>query len=222
MGPIYGYIYKTTNLINGKQYIGLHKGSQLDNSYYGSGTCIHRALKKYGKENFKCELIDTAYSLEELKQKEKFWIDFFKAVESANYYNLIPGGGYREVTEEQRCYLSNINKGKKHTQETKDKISKAHKGKHCGDKNNAKLPQARAKLKIKNHGKNNPVYGRHWYTDGNVVIYTYKCPDGFRPGRNRHSVGAKGRHWYNNGETELMAFECPEGYAEGRLIYDYN
>ena len=217
MGPIYGYVYKTTNLINGKQYIGLHKGSRLDGGYYGSGVYLTKALKKYGKKNFKCDLVDTAYSLEELEQKEKFWIDFFNAVDSDNFYNLIPGGACHELDLEVRHQLSIFNKGKKMSQETKDKISKSNKGKHCGDKNSAKLPQSRAKLKIKNHGKNNPVYGRHWYTDGNVVIYTYTCPEGFVPGRNRKSNGAKGRHWYNNGVDELLSVNCPEGYTEGRL-----
>ena len=209
MGPIYGYVYKTTNLINGKQYIGLHKGSRLDGGYYGSGVYLTKALKKYGKKNFKCDLVDTAYSLEDLEQKEKFWIDFFNAVDSDNFYNLIPGGACHELDLEVRHQLSISNKGKKMSQETKDKISKSNKGKHCGDKNSAKLPQSRAKLKIKNHGKNNPVYGRHWYTNGNVVIYTYKCPEGFRPGRSRH--------WYNNGVDELLSVNCPEGYTEGRL-----
>lgn len=44
-------IYKTTNLINGKIYIG--QDSKDRPNYYGSGKLIHRAIKKYGKENFK-------------------------------------------------------------------------------------------------------------------------------------------------------------------------
>lgn len=43
---MYGYIYKTTNLINGKIYIGQHKSEEYDSSYYGSGKKILRALKK--------------------------------------------------------------------------------------------------------------------------------------------------------------------------------
>lgn len=52
---MYGYIYKTTNLINNKIYIGQHKVKEekIDNSYYGSGKLIIQAIKKYGKENFK-------------------------------------------------------------------------------------------------------------------------------------------------------------------------
>ena len=45
---MYGYIYKTTNLINGKIYIGQHKSEEYDSSYYGSGKLIRRAIEKYG------------------------------------------------------------------------------------------------------------------------------------------------------------------------------
>ena len=43
---MFGYIYKTTNLINGKIYIGQHKSEVFDNSYYGSGKLIGRAITK--------------------------------------------------------------------------------------------------------------------------------------------------------------------------------
>jgi hypothetical protein len=46
------YIYITTNLINGKQYIGKHYGL-INDDYFGSGILLQKALKKYGKENFK-------------------------------------------------------------------------------------------------------------------------------------------------------------------------
>jgi hypothetical protein len=48
----YGYIYKTTNLINGKIYIGQHKGC-LSSHYIGSGKLIRWAINKYGKRNFR-------------------------------------------------------------------------------------------------------------------------------------------------------------------------
>ena len=61
-------IYKTTNLINGKTYVG--KCVREDKSYYGSGKILKQAIKKYGKKNFIRETIDTASTREELNLKE--------------------------------------------------------------------------------------------------------------------------------------------------------
>lgn len=57
---MYGYIYKTTNLINGKIYVGQHKG-KFDRGYVGSGKILKLALTKYGKQNFLTELIDIGW-----------------------------------------------------------------------------------------------------------------------------------------------------------------
>ena len=62
---MYGFIYITTNLINGKKYIGQHKGDGTDN-YLGSGDRLIIAIKKYGKCNFKREILCFAESKEEL------------------------------------------------------------------------------------------------------------------------------------------------------------
>lgn len=71
---MFGYIYKVTNMVNDKIYIGKKHSAVFLNDYYGSGLLINRAIDKYGLENFKLEMIDTADSLEELNEKEKFYI----------------------------------------------------------------------------------------------------------------------------------------------------
>ena len=53
----YHIIYKTTNLINGKIYVGMHSTDNLNDGYLGSGWILKQAIKKYGKENFKGEVL---------------------------------------------------------------------------------------------------------------------------------------------------------------------
>lgn len=67
---MYGYIYITTNLINGKQYIGQKKSDVFLEDYKGSGRDISRAFNKYGFNNFKSVLIEECDSQEELDKQE--------------------------------------------------------------------------------------------------------------------------------------------------------
>ena len=85
------YIYLTTNLINGKQYIGQHKG-ELNDSYLGSGTNILKAINKYGKENFKKEILQICENRLDADKWEQYYIEKFNAVENDNFYNLQEGG----------------------------------------------------------------------------------------------------------------------------------
>ena len=85
------FIYLTTNLINNKKYIGQHTG-YLDDNYLGSGILLTQAIEKYGRENFSREIIEICNSQEELDLSEKYWIDYYNAIEDDNYYNLQEGG----------------------------------------------------------------------------------------------------------------------------------
>lgn len=83
----YGYVYLTTNTLNGMQYIGQH-GGIFDPRYKGSGTALVEDLKKFGREHFTVSLICYAYSFEELNEMEHFYINEHNAVESPMYYNM--------------------------------------------------------------------------------------------------------------------------------------
>lgn len=85
------YIYMTTNLINGKKYIGKHKG-ELNDPYLGSGTLLLRAIKKYGKENFKKDILYISKDEKENNIKEKEFIKVYNAVNDNNFYNIHEGG----------------------------------------------------------------------------------------------------------------------------------
>lgn len=91
---MYGYIYITTNLVNGKRYIGQHRAEGFDSKYLGSGTIFVKALNKYGKSNFRTEIICECHDESELNEKEIFYIDKYDAVCREDFYN-ISFGGYR-------------------------------------------------------------------------------------------------------------------------------
>lgn len=82
-------IYKTTNLINNKIYIG--KDKYNNPKYFGSGLLIKRAIKKYGKNNFIKEIIEYCDDLLELNNKEIYWIKFYKNSNNI-LYNITNGG----------------------------------------------------------------------------------------------------------------------------------
>ena len=85
------FIYITTNLITNEKYIGKHYGTE-DDSYLGSGKILQRAILKYGKENFKREILYISKNAEENNQKEKEFIKVYNAVEDRKFYNIAEGG----------------------------------------------------------------------------------------------------------------------------------
>lgn len=108
------YIYRITNNINGKTYIGQHKYKKLNDSYMGSGKLLKRAFDKYGIENFTKEILYSKIQYQETADDmEKFAIAKERALGKAEY-NIADGG--QGV------------KGLKHSEETKKKISESKKG----------------------------------------------------------------------------------------------
>jgi group I intron endonuclease len=131
------YIYKTTNLTNHKVYIG--KSEKIfDGTYYGSGILLWKAIKKYGIENFSVEVIESCQCVEELNEREIYWINFYKE----NSYNIANGGdgGWttRFYTEEEmiayKKKLSDSRRTWKISEETREKIRLKHKGRLMGDR----------------------------------------------------------------------------------------
>lgn len=119
-------IYKTTNLVNGKSYIG--KTVREWNGYLGSGKIILRAIEKYGRENFKREILERC-SREELSEREIYWIAKLKPD-----YNIAKGGeGGDTFTNNPnkdiiREKIRKIHKGRKNTQETRRRMSEVRMG----------------------------------------------------------------------------------------------
>ena len=85
------YLYKTTNLINNKIYIGAHQTKNINDGYIGSGLHLQRAIKKYGKENFKKEILKYFDNEIDMFVEESLVVntDFIKRKDT---YNIVKGG----------------------------------------------------------------------------------------------------------------------------------
>lgn len=84
-------IYKTTNLINNKIYVGMHSTDNLNDGYLGSGWILKQAIKKYSKENFKREVLLVLPSRKEAREVEALLVDT-EFISRQNTYNLQEGG----------------------------------------------------------------------------------------------------------------------------------
>lgn len=89
---MFGFIYETTNLINGKKYIGKKKYIKNWENYLGSGVLLKKAIKKYGKENFRRIILCECGTEEDLNKKEKYYIKLYNAINNEIYYNIAEGG----------------------------------------------------------------------------------------------------------------------------------
>ena len=135
----FGIIYKATNKINGKSYVGQTiQGMKIRKHQHkcdSDDTYFHRAIKKYKIDNFSWKILEHCGSREELNEMEVHYIKQYNALKPGGY-NLTCGGdsGF-ECSEETRLKISNALKGKPLSDETKRKLS------------------------IALSGKNNPMYG---------------------------------------------------------------
>ncbi|CAB4182086.1 grpIintron_endo, group I intron endonuclease [uncultured Caudovirales phage] len=141
-------IYKTTNLINNRYYIGKHKTKNVNDSYMGSGKLLKWAIEKYGIENFSKEILFVFDNEEDMNKKEKELV-----VLSEETYNLCKGGngGFGYINNSDIIKF----KGKTHTDSTKQKIRE----KRIGVTNF--IPNEETKLKISNSklGKSTALKG---------------------------------------------------------------
>lgn len=148
-------VYKTTNLINGIIYIGVHKTTNINDSYLGSGKILKTAIKKYGRESFKKEILfifnnsDIAYKKEKEIVNESFILD-------ENNYNLVIGGIPTVEFYPNRKYLTGENHpmwGKKQSEESNIKRSKTQTGKKMSIESSIKKSISLKGIKSWNKGK---------------------------------------------------------------------
>lgn len=234
-------LYKITNLINGKIYIGKHRCNRLDDSYFGSGKLLKKAIEKYGKENFIFHLEIDLRNQEELDLLEEMVVnkDFLLR---PDVYNISRGGKNPCLYGENNPFY-----GKDFSPEHKQKMSEQFKGKHIStihkqhisDGVKKKLlenPEIRLKfasLKGKTKCKNKTTGEIRFFKEQEIpenfekysrtlekreqwIKETSERRERFSRFCSERNTGKK---WFNNGTVEIFCTEdhIPDGYVPGRL-----
>jgi hypothetical protein len=242
----YHLIYKTTNLINNKIYIGAHSTNNINDGYIGSGKMLHSAIKKYGIENFKREILHMFNSPEEMFTKEKEIVSE-KFISRLDVYNIVTGGfgGFNKGSTDLK-HIKNIKTGEV-IAVNKIKLSEflnngwelggvepSNKGKTYVYKENNRLAVSDQELeKYLNNGwikgyKESPTKGKVWIyseTEDRYTLCNNNDLDFFlNQGwiKKKWSPIKKGSVWINkNGERKRISKETlsqflSDGWAKGR------
>lgn len=189
-----GYIYKTTNNIDGKIYVGMHRvaDNKFDEKYLGSGKHLKYAINKYGEENFSCEIIEWCETEEKLCEREIFWIRELNAMDKSIGYNMKEGGiggwnidvaGVNNPMYGVHRYGSdnpNYRNTRSAESRAKQSASIAKNGGHHGERNPmygrkhskearekmSKVHKGQPGILLGRKGKDHPSFGLHWWCDG--------------------------------------------------------
>lgn len=216
-------IYKITNKVNGKFYIGAHKTKSIDDGYMGSGKYLKRAINKYGIENFKKEILCYCSSESEMWYKESEMV-----VMNENSYNLKKGGygGWDHIPKDHwthhidhmkrmaKVRVDKYNSDENFKQKVKNNISKKVRLKYENDvdfreKNKQHLNsiwpgrkhtiESKKKMSLsaqdKHDGEKNSQFGSMWITNGfenKKIKKSDTVPSGWYQGRVMKERGQDG------------------------------
>jgi group I intron endonuclease len=226
----YGVVYRITNKLNGKCYIGKTVNSTRFSVHIskaiktGVKTLIGNAIRKNGADAFIYEIIEPCNSDKELNEREIFYIDFYKTFHSDGGYNLTKGGdgGHKRfVSIETRLKIIAANTGRPCAPETKKKISDAQKGRKLSPEHAAALkagilragnkvtPERRRKQSLAMKGR--PKSPEH----------IKKAADAKRGKKlsiehRNNSTEGKRRYWYENKRRSIVAV----GADNNKIIFE--
>jgi len=224
------YLYKITNNVNTKIYIGVHQTHNLDDNYMGSGKVIKRAILKYGIENFSKEIVEFFdNSLDMYKREAEIVTSEFAINE--NTYNIREGGkggfdlatkihmereGYQSVAERNKA-ISPMNspRGDEIREKAREGWKKMFADPCRRQKQRAAINKTRQQKLTEDH---------MYYTSCmNTEEAQSKKRDTFK--QNKHQQGTNnnqyGTYWITNGTNNKKVSdisEIPEGYRRGRTL----
>ncbi len=187
-------IYKITNLLNNRIYIGLHKTDNDDDSYMGSSKILAEDIKNLGIENFKKDILFRCSSEEEMEHLEESIVDtdFLKG----NVYNQMPGGKYGSKDRNGLTFL-----GRNHSENTKIKI-------RITSKQRKFSVQTRELMSKNNFSKRNPEQQKLHAIKAGAV--------GGKAGKNISRPQPKGENSPNFG-LKRETIECPHCGKSGAM-----
>ena len=170
-------VYKHTNKLNGKVYIGITGQKSVHSRWHrgeGYKKCVvfYNAIKKYGWDEFDHEVLFDGLTKEEAESKEEELIAFYHSNDGKHGYNVENGGRINKLSESQKQHLREINIGKKHSEGTKRKMSEVHKGmstqwltgRKASQETRQKMSQSRSGAR---NGKAKPIY--QYDLNGNFI-----------------------------------------------------
>ena len=209
-------IYKTTNLINGKIYIGQHQSNDVNDGYFGSGHFLKSDVKKFGIENFKTEILYDFNTFEEMDNKEREIVNE-EFVAKPDTYNLIVGGsdGLMYITSELRSKANKTRWRNLTEEERKHYVEAAHiatKYRNWTNESRQKLSNSLKKM-FKGHPERNGMFGRH---------HTSKTKIKMRESHLGERNSQFGKMWICNDLTKeskriLKTETIPHGWRKGRF-----
>ena len=201
----YHFIYKTTNLINEKYYVGMHSTDDLNDGYIGSGKYLSRSIKKYGINNFKFEILEFLPNRELLKEREKKLVNE-NFINNNLCMNLKTGGSGGNLGKNgERLGGDNFRKAREYWEIPENKKKLIERNRKIGKERfeNGELKtfkydwtgrkhKLETKLKIgksnsiKQKGEKNSQYGSCWITNGfenKKIKKDDNIPNGWKLGR---------------------------------------